>query len=227
MRKRFGILVSILLMFSLGSVAQHWVETIPQDKLDSGGMTLNEIQKAFNDYWEPKNVEGGYYELNGERVKAAGWKQFKRWEWFWETRVDAQTGEFPSTSAFYEMQKYREQNPQLKSGSSTGNWTSMGPTSSTGGYHGLGRLNCVAFHPSDNNTIYVGAAAGGIWKTTDGGNTWVTLSDNNAVLGVSDIIVLENGGTETIYIATGDRDARDNYSVGVLKSIDGGLNQAF
>jgi len=216
---------TFLIVLGSGNViAQQWVENLPQEQIIPGETGFYEMQKAFNDYWGAKNVENGYYEKDGQRVKAGGWKQFKRWEWFWESRVDPQTGEFPSTSAFYENQRYQEENPQLKSGSASGNWTTMGPSNTNGGYAGLGRLNCVTFHPNDNNIFYVGAAAGGVWKSSNGGGSWNPLSDNTAVLGVSDIIVLANGGTETIYLATGDRDAGDNYSVGVLKSTNGGVS---
>ncbi len=225
MKKLLQTLFIFVLLLSVANVnAQQWVENLPQDQIDQGEMGFFELQKAFNDYWEPRNVENGYYELNGKRIKASGWKQFKRWEWFWESRIDPKTGAFPSTSALHENQKYQEEHPQFKSGSASGNWTSMGPSTTNGGYAGLGRLNCIAFHPTDDNTIYVGAAAGGIWKSSNGGGSWNPLSDNNAVLGISDIVVLDNGSTEIIYIATGDKNAGDNYSVGVLKSTDGGIS---
>ena len=223
MKMRIGLLLSLIVIILTGPVSgQEWLESINRDQLNRGELNLFEIQKSFNDYWAPKNVKEGYYDADGEKLKAYGWKQFKRWEWFWENRVDPESGDFPKTSSFYELREFRDQNPPKKSGGQFGNWTSMGPNSSDGGYSGIGRLNCVAFHPTDNNTIYVGAAAGGIWKSSNGGGSWTTLSDDNAVLGVSDIVVLSGGSSEIIYIATGDRDAGDNYSVGVLKSVDGG-----
>lgn len=62
-----------------------------------------------------------------------------------------------------------------------------------------------------------------LWETRDNGGTWTCLTDNNGVLGVSDIVIPDDYDTSnTIYIATGDRDAWDNRSVGVLKTTDGG-----
>ena len=75
---------------------------------------------------------------------------------------------------------------------------------------------CKHCHPSDDNTIYVGAAAGGVWKTTDGGSTWEPMSDTIAALGISDIKVVIINGDETVYIGTGDRDHADTGSVVVL-----------
>ncbi len=194
--------------------------------------TFFEIQKEFNDYWAPYHVTNGYYIENGIKKKAPGWKQFKRWEYYWENRVNPTTGAFPKTTAADIYQKLKN---QRNSRSSAGNWTSLGPSSSNGGYEGLGRINCVAFRPGDNDTYYAGAPSGGLWKTTDNGSTWTVLTDDNAVLGVSDAVVAAGTtpATDTIYIATGDRDGgsmwtlgsgnwNDNNSIGVLKSTDGG-----
>jgi len=239
LKKTKSILLKVTLLlvtiFTTNLVnSQTWLENLPQAKVQSGTLTLQDYQKAFYDYWEPFHVEKGYYvNENGEKVKAYGWKQFKRWEWYWEYRVDPQTGAFPKTNAAEEYEKYLLQNPE-GSRSPSGNWISMGPSWSNGGYAGIGRLNCVAFRPGDANTIYAGAASGGIWKSSDGGASWTSLGDSNPVLGVSDIIVINQGSNpDILYIATGDKDggslwslggqqSNDNNSVGVLKSTDGG-----
>jgi len=44
-------------------------------------------------------------------------------------------------------------------------WVSAGPT------NGAGRINSIAVHPTATGTVYVGANSGGVWKTTDGGET--------------------------------------------------------
>jgi hypothetical protein len=226
------IVASMLFVFVIHALsAQDWTQKLPQDKVQSGNLTFFDFQKAFNDYWEPFNVKDGkYLSAKGELVKAPGWKQFKRWEWYWEVRVDPTTGEFPNTSAYEEFQKYNKTHSG-GSRSTEGNWLNLGPTSSPGGYAGLGRINCVAFHPADNNTVYTGAASGGLWKTTDGGSTWTILSDTWAAQGVSDICVV-SGSPNIVYAATGDRENtmwhfgggqnHDNNSVGVLKSTDAG-----
>ncbi|PLX04143.1 MAG: hypothetical protein C0595_04515, partial [Marinilabiliales bacterium] len=202
------------------AISQAWKESLPANREAQAKLSLFDYQKAFNDYWEPLNVEKGYYTVEGEKVKAGGWKQFKRWEYYWEKRVNPVTGEFPEVYAMERFEEYLKNNDGQRSVS--GNWTSMGPSSSGGGYAGIGRINCVGFNPTDDDKIYVGAAAGGIWKTTDGGSSWTAIGDDNAALGVSDIIVIDGVSDDIIYMATGDRDASDTYSVGVLKSIDGG-----
>jgi len=225
-------LLLLIICFPLVLLSQEWVKNLPTDKAQKGELTFQDIQNAFNQYNTENGVLGGKRLINGQKVKVPGWKQFKRWEYFWETRVNPVTGEFPKTSAAEEFARYLKTNPSGKSNSGT--WSAVGPSTSTGGYAGIGRVNCIAFHPTDNNTFWIGTPSGGLWKTTDGGSTWTVLTDNNSVLGVSDIAIPSDYATSnTIYIATGDRDGgsvwslgggntNDNNSMGVLKSTDGG-----
>lgn len=227
------LLIILYIFIPKPSHSQEWFKNLPESKVQNGTLTLYDYQKAFNEYWEPRQVNKGYYIKDGVEVKAPYWKQFKRWEWFWESRVDPQTGAFPKTSSSEEFEKYKIANPRSTK-SPSGAWVSLGPTSSSGGYAGIGRLNCIAFHPGDNNTLYAGAPGGGIWKSSNGGSSWTPIGDHNPVLGVSDIIVIDQGGSpDILYIATGDKDggsmwslgggqSNDNNSVGVLKSTDGG-----
>ncbi|PLX14145.1 MAG: hypothetical protein C0597_10470 [Marinilabiliales bacterium] len=122
----------------------------------------------------------------------------------------------------------------MQTKSVSGNWQELGPAYSNGGYAGVGRVNCISFHPSDTNTYWVGTPSGGLWRTTDDGQSWNVLTDGNDVLGVSDIAVPSDfESSNTLYIATGDRDGGsvwslgggqyyDNHTIGVLKSTDGG-----
>ena len=201
--------------------SQSWINNLPNNK-SKNELTLFDYRKAFDDYWEPFNVDRGYYMKNGVKKKAGGWKQFNRWAWNMEGQINPQTGEFPIKTAQEVYNEYQKVNPKLK-GVKSASWISLGPNSSGGGYAGVGRINCIAFHPSDNNTYWVGIPSGGLWVTTNNGTNWTCLTDDNNVLGVSDIIIPSDYvSSQTIYIATGDRDAWDNRSVGVLKSTDNG-----
>ena len=77
--------------------------------------------------------------------------------------------------------------------------------------------------PESNNTVYLGAAQGGIWKTTDGGNAWTELTDTQASLATGSILI-DPTNTNTIYAGTGEENfAGDSYyGAGILKSTDGG-----
>ena len=220
MKKIILLIISILMITVVD--AQPWTKNLPAEK-SSSSYTFFDYQKAFYTYWEPFNVKRGVYiDENGVEKKAAGWKQFKRWEYFWETRVDDQTGEFPNDdlNAIFKQEKL------VSAFKSSGEmWTSIGPSFSDGGYAGIGRVNSIAFNPSDSNMVWVGTASGGLWVTSDGGSTWSVLNDDMQALGVSDIVIPSDYETsQTIYLATGDRDAYDTRSIGLLKSLDGGAN---
>src|SRR5262249_44723556 len=51
-------------------------------------------------------------------------------------------------------------------------WTPIGPSHIATNPITSGRTNTIAIDPTNTNVIYVGAATGGVWKTTDGGTTW-------------------------------------------------------
>lgn len=218
---RFFILALTVVLMTASSEAQPWLQNLPAGK-SKQQLTLSDYQQAFESYWAPFNVDKGSYYVNGVKKKAAGWKQFKRWEYEMQSQVNPRTGEFPKRSALEIRSDYEQAHPRTPM-SGNAAWSPMGPTSSFSGYSGIGRINCVAFHPDDVNTFWVGAAAGGLWQTTDNGATWTCLTDQNGVLAVSDIAITPDYATShTLYIATGDRDAWDNRSIGVLKSTDGG-----
>jgi len=212
----------LILFFACVSItyAQMWKAKVPSQVNSEERLNFYQIQKEFNKHWDKFDVKKGYYNVKGEKHKAAGWKQFKRWEWFWETRIDRTTGDLPNTNLFEIQQNYTKLH---NTKADQANWENVGPNSSYGGYAGLGRINCIAFHPTNKDIFWVGTPSGGLWKTIDGGATWNVLTDDIPVLGVSDIVLANDYETsKTIYISTGDRDGQDNYSIGVLKSTDDG-----
>lgn len=216
MRSLLFALFSFCLLSSVH--AQPWLSKLPAHK-KSSELNFYDYQAAFEAYWAPFNVEKGYYMENGVKKKAAGWKHFKRWEYEMRNQIDKRTGNFPKYTAAQIAKPYFYQHQR----GSTDNWRSMGPVTSDGGYAGLGRLNCITFHPADLNRYWVGAAAGGLWVTLDDGASWTCLTDQNEVLAVSDIVINPDyDASGIIYIATGDRDGWDNRSVGILKSTDFG-----
>lgn len=200
-------------------------------------------QTLLNDKWpgnDPVNPTPAPY-MKG------GYKQFKRWEYFMEPRCYP-SGDITLPSSNYErfvnyldanpvaMAQYQQvygnpigSNQQQSFGGPVPNpmsstWTFMGPTGYPSG-GGAGRINVIRFDPNfaTNATMYAGAPAGGLWKSTNGGTSWaiVASTDQIASIGVTDIAI-DPTNNQILYIATGDGDAGDTYSVGVLKSIDGG-----
>jgi len=86
-----------------------------------------------------------------------------------------------------------------------------------------GRSITVTGVSSQPNTYYFGAVAGGVWKTTDGGNTWDPLFDKQTTSSIGSIAVSESD-PNVIYVGTGEACIRGNISFGdgVYRSNDGG-----
>ncbi len=184
----------------------YWIEMMQDPNAN-----YYETVKAFETYWKDREI-----------TKGSGWKVFKRWEYSMLFHIRPDGSRLPQD---HDIKAYRdfEQNNQ-SARDFNGNWISLGPyelPQGDRGYKGLGRLNAIAFHPTDPDIIYVGAPQGGCWKTNDGGLTWNSNTDDLPSLGVSSIVVDYNN-PDNIYIGTGDRDAGDAAGVGVYLSIDGG-----
>ena len=102
---------------------------------------------------------------------------------------------------------------------SSSHWKFCGPM----GQQNSGRINAIAIHPTDSATLYVGAAAGGVWKSTDGGMHWKPLSDGWPFQPVASIAI-DPQAPETVYVGTGDFDGWTAQAFGVMKSTDGGAS---
>jgi photosystem II stability/assembly factor-like uncharacterized protein len=108
----------------------------------------------------------------------------------------------------------RRVGPQGVGGS---NWISLGPT------NGAGRMTAIAPHPTIAGTLYVGAAGGGVWKTTDGGGTWTPLTDDLSALSVGALAVAPSS-PNIIYLGSGEGGYNGDFipGIGLVKSSDGG-----
>lgn len=194
----------IVTIISSVSFAQEWVDLIAQPDAN-----FYEVQDAFNEYWEQTDGNG------------LGYKQYKRWEWFMENRVDEE-GSLPNTRhLFTELDKVKIQR-QHRSG---GAWELLGPIDvpqGADGMTGIGRITAISFHPTDSMTIYAGAPSGGLWVSNDAGETWTTHTENLPNLGVSDVIIHPTNDS-IMYLSTGDGSVSDTYSFGILKSTDQGI----
>jgi photosystem II stability/assembly factor-like uncharacterized protein len=110
---------------------------------------------------------------------------------------------------------------QLQKGLYGGNWEFRGPLN-TGG-----RISAVAMHPSDPETVFAGAASGGVFKSTNGGNTWQAVFDNTLSLSIGDIAIAPTDKS-VIYVGTGESNCGGGSmtydGIGLYKSENGGSN---
>lgn len=96
-------------------------------------------------------------------------------------------------------------------------WEELGP-SNIGG-----RIRAIAAHPTDDDIVLIGAAAGGVWKSTDGGDSWALKTPYYSSYPVSSI-AYDPFDEDVVYACTGEYDGGgpEFPGVGVLKSDDGG-----
>ncbi len=174
------------------------------------------FEQEFNRYWAGKTP-----------VKGSGYKQVARWLDHQRAYVNPD-GTIRSPQE--DLDNARANNKLYLAQAITGDWTSVGPDqpvyradAPTTIAASQGRVTAIAFHPTNNSTIYVGAPLGGLWVSQNNGVSWQSLNtDQIAALGVSAIAIKPND-PDVIYIGTGDRDSHVTRGIGIYKSADGGL----
>jgi photosystem II stability/assembly factor-like uncharacterized protein len=141
-------------------------------------------------------------------------------------------------TVFFGNRSAYSQTHQAASSLNGTSWTPLGPGPAVQGFTDFqdpvsGRIAAVAAHPTDPSVLYIAAAGGGVWKSTDAGSSWTPLTDTQSTLFMG-AIALAPSSPEIIYAGAGEahmgpskaRNFRDNiyYGRGVLKSTDGGAS---
>ncbi len=107
---------------------------------------------------------------------------------------------------------------QMEAASPFGNlsWRCVGPEIQSG------RVVDIEGIPGKPNTLFVGYATGGLWRTDDGGNSWTSLFDHYSSFGIGDFAIAKDG--KTIWLGTGENNSqRTSYAgTGIFKSPDAG-----
>jgi photosystem II stability/assembly factor-like uncharacterized protein len=99
-------------------------------------------------------------------------------------------------------------------------WFPLGPRNVNG------RVKALAVHPTQPDTLYAGAASGGVWKSSDGGQTWDALWDMQESLAVG-ALGIATSSPQTVYAGSGEWTPGFGASypgAGVYVSTDGGAN---
>ena len=100
------------------------------------------------------------------------------------------------------------------------NWTELGPSpipngqTTTNSVAVSGRVTAIAIHPTNPNLVYVGTANGGIYRTTDGGNTWTPIFDAAQSLAIG-ALALAPSNPSILYVGTGEANLSADSYVGV------------
>ena len=96
-------------------------------------------------------------------------------------------------------------------------WRNIGPV------RGGRSLSCIG-SPGRPNEYYFGATGGGLWKTTDGGNTWFPVTDGKITSSSVGAVAVAETNPDVVYIGGGETQLRGSITQGdgVYKSTDGG-----
>ena len=120
--------------------------------------------------------------------------------------------------------------PPIPPATGGSNWTPLGPlaipngqTYSTARVLVSGRVTAIAIDPSVPDTVYLGTAQGGVWKSTDNGVTWEPQTDNEVSLATG-ALAIDPNSPQIIYAGTGEGNFSGDsyYGLGILKSVNGG-----
>ncbi|MBZ0326410.1 MAG: T9SS type A sorting domain-containing protein [Altibacter sp.] len=127
------------------------------------------------------------------------------------------TGEI-KTNAYSEAIQWKKNVAEHTSGGLL--WEFAGPTNVGG------RITDIEIPIDQAQTYYVGAASGGVFKTTNAGATWQPIFDEQEFLSIGDIEISKND-TDIVWVGTGEVNAGGGSLAydgdGIYKSIDGGL----
>ena len=119
--------------------------------------------------------------------------------------------------AFTQKKKLSDESPINSSLVSALNFRMVGPALTSG------RISDIAIHPSNQNTWYVSAASGGVWKTTNHGTTFSPIFDSYGSYSIG-CLAIAPSNPNTIWVGTGENNNQRSvaYGDGVYKSVDGG-----
>lgn len=193
---RLLLITCLLLSGSLSLLGQAALENILNDSRD-----FSEIVAQGDNYFALKHPGRSRRELASGQFRDGEYVKFQRWQHFWRERLNPD-GTLADPTTYHRTRGRAQNNTQDRAMNPYANvpWTEINYTDYITDQIGLGRTTSTGFHPTDVNTFYVGAAVGGIWKTTNAGQSWTPLGDELPFLAVSAIVV-DHQNPNTIYIA--------------------------
>ncbi|MCX6303544.1 MAG: hypothetical protein NT040_01110 [Bacteroidetes bacterium] len=223
MKNKIYIILATLFLYTLPGISFGQLSLLRAQM--EGKETLDQVMTTVDEYL--KTLPEG-----NERDRLE--KHFARWAFYRGMHLGPK-GEFVNIAEKTMQASSQQSDAPLTS--ANGSWTFIGPNTATlnnpnADLLGNGRVDRIAFHPTDPNTIYVGTPAGGLWRSTNGGFNWSPISSYIPSLGISGIVI-SHADPNTIFVLTGDGDAKIGgglvelagylqLSVGVLVSHDAG-----
>lgn len=157
---------------------------------------------------------------------------YKRFEWFYAQR--AYPFDTLHVQQYFELMKSEKAKSNSKQGNAIQDltWEAIGPQGLYINSHPQwgflsGRIRALAVHPSNPDVVYIGAASGGIWSTSDGGENWSDIASDLPSLTYG-AIAIDPNNPEVVYAGAGESMKNFNMTMydgkGMYKSVDAGAN---
>ncbi len=201
------LLILILIISKNYMNAQHFVFDL-MEKTEQRQIKLLQAEQLAKHFFDSAGTDN-----------PTGYKHFQRWLYEKKFHQD-ENGYLLNTEAEWNIWKNTTpQNYGIQQNGRTEavTWNELGPWgwSYTSSWNpGTGRLTDIAIDPSDTTIIYVTSPGGGIWKSTNSGNTWVPLQDYNATWMNMFSVSIDPNNTNIVYAG--------NASGNVMKSTNAG-----
>lgn len=167
-----------------------------------------------------------------DEARDESWQIEQRQQWFVESRglLDHPEASQLRASAVDQLQRQRKLVDPMRAASGEV-WEELGPSSMNMVDWVMGRvagrLNAITPLPGNDNTVYVGAAGGGVWKTTNAGLSWTPIFDDVGTLPIG-AITIDATAPNTVWVGTGDKNSSCGgyFGQGVFLSVDAGATWA-
>ena len=172
-------ILSILVCLSIAWTIQSQIYT---DMAMDTTMTFEEIVKDAE----------AYFDIHG-RGQHTGYKAFKRWEYRMKRCLDERGSLITNARSYRAHLKWKkEKAADVVRSSPQNNWVELGPVETTithGWSSHIGRITSVAIDENNSNHILVGSPTGGIWKSEDGGASWLPIFDDQLILEIFSLAI--------------------------------------
>jgi len=146
--------------------------------------------------------------------------------WYWGQRA------YPAERIPVEVhrQALREELGRRRAFGAGDVWANLGPAPLLDVTYGFssaqnasGRALSIAFHPSDPQTLLLGTAQGGIWKSADRGATWRSVGEQSLPTLAINLVRYSPADANVVYAGTGEPNGSTSiHGAGLLRSNDGG-----
>lgn len=172
------LLVLVFLAGSLLGQAQEYLRMI-----DNGSYQVQEVIDSAETYF-----------ANRDKGRGTGYKPYKRWEYN-ALRMVREDGYLPNMEErLVELEQWNANMNETASNRAVlpDSWQDLGPSSwnATSGWSpGVGRITALGFETGNIDHMIIGANTGGVWRTTDGAQTWTHLTDYFSHLSVYSVAI--------------------------------------